>query len=64
MKNAISTCKFSFFGIVCFSVALSMLFTPFVSAALTDGLVLHHSYDEGEGTLAGDASGNGHDGEI
>ncbi len=64
MKNAILTGRFSFYGIVCFSVALSMLFTPFVSAALTDGLILHHAYDEGEGTLAVDASGNGHDGEI
>ena len=64
MKNAILTCKFSFYGIVCLLVALSMLFTPFVSADLGDGLILHHSYDEGEGTLAADASGNGHDGEI
>ena len=38
MKNAISTCKFSFYGIVCFLVALSMLFTPFVSANLRDVL--------------------------
>lgn len=64
MKNVISTRKFSFYGIVCFLIALSMLFTPFVSADLKAGLVLHHMYDEGEGTLAADASGNGHDGEI
>ena len=64
MQNAILTGRFSVYGIVCFSIALTLLFTPFVSAALTDGLVLHHAYDEGEGTLAADASGNGHDGEI
>ena len=64
MKNAILTGRFSVYGIVCFSIVLTLLFTPFVSAALTDGLVLHHSYDEGEGTLAADGSGNGHDGEI
>ncbi len=64
MKNAILTRTLSRFGIVCFLIALSMLFTPTVSAALTDGLILHHSYDEGEGSLASDASGNGHDGEI
>ncbi len=49
---------------VCCSVVLALLFTPFVSANLQDGLVLYHAYDEGEGTLAADASGNGHDGEI
>ena len=41
-----------------------MAFTPFVRADFTEGLVLHHTYDEGSGTLAGDSSGNGHDGEI
>ena len=64
MKNVILTGKFSLYGIVCLFIALSMLFTPFVSADLTEGLVLHHTYDEGQGTLAADASGNGHDGEI
>ena len=34
------------------------------SAHLTNGLILHHRYDEGQGTTAADASGNGHDGEI
>ena len=64
MKNSISTCRFPFYGSVCLLVVLSMLFTPFVSADLRDGLILYHMYDEGEGTLAADASGNGHDGEI
>ena len=64
MKNAILTGRFSFYGIVGLLVALSMLFTPFVSADLSEGLILYHMYDEGEGTLAADASGNGHDGEI
>ena len=64
MKNAISTHKVSLYGIVGLFIALSMSLTPFVSADLTEGLVLHHMYDEGQGTLAADASGNGHDGEI
>ena len=41
-----------------------MLFTPFISANLEEGLILNHHYDEGQGSLAVDASGNGHDGEI
>ena len=41
-----------------------MVFTPTVSADFSDGLILHHAYDEGEGSLAADLSGNGHDGEI
>ena len=64
MKNAISTCLFSLYGMLCFLVGLSILFTPLVSANLEEGLILNHHYDEGEGSLAGDASGNGHDGEI
>jgi hypothetical protein len=31
---------------------------------LTDGLVAHWSLDEGRGTVARDASGNGHDGQL
>ncbi|MYK19440.1 LamG domain-containing protein [Candidatus Poribacteria bacterium] len=49
---------------MCLFIAVSMLFTLSVSANLTDGLILYHTYDEGQGTLAADASGNGHDGEI
>ena len=64
MKKVIPTCNFSLYGTVCFFVAVSMLFTPFVSANLEDGLILIHHYDEGSGSLAADASGNGHDGEI
>ena len=41
-----------------------MAFTPFARADFTEGLVLHHTYDEGSGTLAADSSSNGHDGEI
>ena len=64
MKNAVLTYKFSHYGIVCFLVALSMIFAPFVSANYEEGLVLNHHYDEGQGSLAADASGHGHDGEI
>ena len=64
MKNTTSTRTLSFYGIVGLFIALSMSLTPFVSADLKDGLVLYHMYDEGQGTLAADASGNGHDGEI
>ena len=64
MKNTISTYKFSFYGIACLFIAVSLLFALPVSANLTDGLVLHHTYDEGQGTTAADSSGNGHDGEI
>jgi hypothetical protein len=31
---------------------------------LADGLVAHWALDEGGGTIAGDASGNGHDGQL
>ena len=64
MKKVIPTCNFSLYGTVCFFIAVSMLFTPFVSANLEEGLILIHHYDEGSGSLAADASGNGHDGEI
>ena len=64
MKNGILTPRASLFGSVCLLVAFSMLFTPLVSAELRDGLILFHPYDEGAGTLAADASGHGHDGEI
>lgn len=64
MKNTTSTYKFSLYGIMCLFIAICMLFTLPVSANLTDGLILHHTYDEGQGTIAADASGNGHDGEI
>ena len=64
MKNTKLNYTFSVYGIVCIFTALTMLFTPFVFANLTDGLVLHHTYDEGQGTIAVDASGNGHDGDI
>jgi hypothetical protein len=33
-------------------------------SALADGLVAHWSLDEGAGTIAGDSSGNGHDGQL
>ena len=35
-----------------------------LSANFTDGLILYHTYDEGEGEIAKDLSGNGHDGKI
>ena len=45
-------------------IAQLMILTPFALADFTAGLVLHHTYDEGSGTLAADSSGNGHDGEV
>lgn len=35
-----------------------------MSANFTDGLILYHSYDEGDGDVAKDLSGSGHDGKI
>lgn len=35
-----------------------------MAADFTDGLVLYHSYDEGDGDVAADLSGSGHDGKI
>ena len=35
-----------------------------VEASLTDGLVLYLPFDEGQGEVAGDLSGNGHDGTL
>ncbi|MCG9128366.1 LamG domain-containing protein [Candidatus Poribacteria bacterium] len=35
-----------------------------VIAEFTDGLILYHSYDKGDGDVAEDLSGNGHDGKI
>ena len=32
--------------------------------SLADGLVAHWSFDEGSGTVVGDRSGNGHDGQL
>jgi hypothetical protein len=34
------------------------------SGAPTDGLLIHHTYNEGSGTTAGDSSGNGNQGQI
>jgi hypothetical protein len=46
-------------------VVLALLAMPFaVFAAFTDGLVLYLTLDEGSGDVAGDSSGNGHDGVI
>ncbi len=51
-------------SIIAIFIAQLIVLTPYAMAELSDGLVLHHPYDEGEGTLAADASGNGHDGVI
>ena len=41
------------------------LMIPFaISKDFTDGLVFYHSYDQGDGDVAKDLSGNGHDGKI
>ncbi|MCE2401319.1 hypothetical protein J4G08_10575 [Candidatus Poribacteria bacterium] len=38
---------------------------PYVmSADFADGLILYHAYDKGEGDIAEDISGSGHDGKI
>ena len=45
--------------------SLVLLAVPSVmSANFTDGLILYHAYDEGDGDVAEDLSGNGHDGII
>ena len=64
MKNVILTYKLALYVSVVLFAGFLMVFTPFVSADFSDGLVLHHSYDEGQGSQAADLSGNGHDGEI
>lgn len=64
MKNAILTYKSALYLSVALFAGLLMGFTPFAAADFSQGLVLHHPYDEGEGALAADLSGNGHDGEI
>ena len=43
--------------------SLVLIVVPYVmSANFTDGLILYHAYDEGNGDVAKDLSGNGHDG--
>lgn len=64
MRNSILVCKFFVSVVVCLLATQLMMLVPFASADLADGLVLHHSYDEGSGTHAADLSGNGHDGVI
>jgi hypothetical protein len=50
----------------CFVISLLiLLFTTSLSKAdLTQGLVMYLPFDEGQGDVAGDLSGNGHDGEL
>lgn len=44
---------------------LVLLSVPLVNSAdFSDGLILYHSYDKGNGDIAEDISGNGHDGKI
>ena len=50
------------FGIVA-SILVSMSFATF-AADFKEGLVLYLPFDEGKGDVAGDISGNGHDGVI
>jgi hypothetical protein len=50
----------------CFIIGIAMLFllASLAQASLQDGLVLYLSFDEGQGTVAKDLSGKGHDGAI
>ena len=64
MRSSILASKFFVCLIVSLLATQFMLFIPFASAQYTEGLILHHSYDEGSGTHAADLSGNGHDGVI
>ena len=44
---------------------LVLLSVPLVNSAdFSDGLILYHSYDKGNGDIAEDISGNGHEGKI
>ncbi len=45
-------------------LALFVLTPLITSADFSEGLVLNYSFDEGEGDIAGDTSGNGHNGKI
>ena len=64
MKNAILTYKSALYVSVALFAGFLTVFTLFAAADFSEGLILHHPYDEGEGALAADLSGNGHDGEI
>jgi hypothetical protein len=50
----------------CFIIGIVMLFllSSLAQASLQDGLVLYLPFDEGQGTVAKDLSGKGHDGVI
>lgn len=48
---------------ICLVLALALV-SSVVFAGFEDGLVLYLTLDEGEGDVAGDTSGNGHDGVI
>ena len=64
MRISILACKVFVSVVVCLLATQLMLFVPFASADFAEGLILHHSYDEGSGTHAEDLSGSGHDGVI
>jgi hypothetical protein len=46
------------------SVVMLFLLTAFAQADLMDGLVLYLPFDEGQGDVVADLSGNSHDGDI
>ena len=46
------------------SVFTSLLLVSFVQADLQNGLIMYLPFDEGQGEVAGDLSGNGHDGKL
>jgi len=46
------------------SVAMFFLLIPLAGADLQDGLVMYLPFDAGQGDVAVDLSGNGHDGSI
>ena len=73
--NVTNNYHHSIFSIFCGNlhkmVIYILLFTfifvliPYVmSADFADGLILYHAYDKGEGDIAEDISGSGHDGKI
>ncbi len=45
-------------------IPLSMTIPLAMSADFADGLILYHTYDQGDGDVAEDISGSGHDGKI
>ena len=43
---------------------MPLLALPILAQAVTDGLVAYWAFDENDGEVASDSSGNGHDGTL